>query len=168
METKATNELRLLLHRAALKSKYTIGHLYLVSGDKRTYICDTIEDKVRDLNHNGKFDNGEVKIPSQTAIPYGTYEVTLAIKSPKFSNYTKYPYARKYNGHMPRLIHVPHFEGILIHCGSTQNSSAGCLIVGYNKVVGRVINSQQAFYKLMDNYLLPAHKAGKRIFITID
>lgn len=160
--------MKLRLERTALKSLYTIGHLYYVAeSGKKVYICDTIEDKVRDLNHNGKFDNGEVKIKSQTAIPYGTYQVTLNIRSPKFSNFTKYPYARKYDGYMPRLLHVNSFEGILIHCGSSQNSSAGCIIVGYNKVVGRVVESQKAFFYLMDNYLEPAKKRGEKIEIEI-
>jgi hypothetical protein len=68
---------------------------------------------------------------------------------------------------MPRLLNVPHFEGILIHCGSSEKSSAGCLIVGYNKVVGRVVDSQAAFNKLMDNYLEPAKGRGELIYIEI-
>lgn len=159
--------MRLRLERKALRATYTIGHLYDVTDGKREYICDVVEDKVRDLNHNGKFDNGEVKIPSQTAIPYGTYRVTMWTRSPKFSNFSKYPYARKYNGYLPRLLNVPHFEGILIHCGTSAASSAGCLIVGYNKVVGRVVDSQKAFAKLMDGYLVPAKNAGEAIYIEI-
>lgn len=159
--------MRLRLERTALKKKYTIGHLYDVTNGKREYICDTIEDKVRDLNKNGTFDNGEYKIASETAIPYGTYEVTLWIKSPKFSNFAKYPYAKKYLGYLPRLLQVKHFEGILIHCGRTERSSAGCIIVGYNKEVGAVINSQEAFYKLMDKYLVPAKNRGEGIYIEI-
>ena len=159
--------MRLRLKRTALKAKYTIGHLYDVTNGKRVYICDVIEDKVRDINHNGVFDGNEVKVPSETAIPYGTYQVTLNVKSPKFSNYTRYPYARKYKGYLPRLLNVKHFEGILIHCGRTEKSSAGCLIVGYNKVVGAVINSEQAFTKLMDKYLVPAKERGEAIYIEI-
>ena len=160
--------MKLKLERTALKATYTIGHLYYIaeSGTK-VYICDVVEDKVRDINKNGKFDNGEVKIKSQTAIPYGTYNVTLNIKSPKFSNYTKYPYAKKYRGYLPRLLRVKHFDGILIHCGRTERSSAGCIIVGYNKVVGQVVNSEDAFYKLMDGFLMPARNRGEGIYIEI-
>ena len=157
----------LRLERTALKAKYTIGHLYVMQDGKKLYVCDTIEDTVRDLNKNGKFDAPhEKKIKTLTAIPYGTYYVGWA-KSPKFSNYEKYPYTKKYNGVMPWVRNVPHFEGILIHCGSSEKSSAGCLIVGYNKVVGRVVDSQKAFYHLMDNYLWPARKRGQKIYITI-
>ena len=159
--------MRLRLERTAIKKTYTIGHLYDVTNGKKVYICDTIEDKVRDLNHNGIFDGNEKKVPKETAIPYGTYEVTLWVKSPKFSNYEKYPYAKKYKGYLPRLLRVPHFEGILIHCGRTEKSSAGCIIVGYNKVVGAVINSQDAFFKLMDKHLVPAKERGEGIYIEI-
>ncbi|MBQ3325472.1 MAG: phage holin family protein [Muribaculaceae bacterium] len=160
--------LMLRLERTALKAKYTIGHLYVMQEGKKVYVCDTIEDTVRDVNKNGRFDPpNEVKIKTLTAIPYGRYEVSMRTKSPKFSNYSKYPYAKKYNGYMPRLLNVNHFEGILIHPGSSEKSSAGCIIVGYNKVVGRVVDSQQAFYHLMDNYLWPARKRGQKIYITI-
>ena len=158
----------LRLERTALKAKYTIGHLYVMQGDKKVYVCDTIEDTVRDVNKNGRFDPpAEVKIPKLTAIPYGRYEVSMRTKSPKFSNYCKYPYAKKYNGYMPRVLNVPHFEGILIHPGSSEKSSAGCIIVGLNKVVGRVIDSQKCWYHLMDNYLVPAKNGGRKIYITI-
>lgn len=160
--------MKLKLERTALKSTYTIGHLYYIAeSGAKVYICDVVEDKVRDLNKNGKFDNGEVKIKGQTAIPYGTYEVAMNTESPKFSNFAKYPYAKKYNGYMPRLLKVPHFEGILIHPGSSANSSAGCLIVGYNKVVGGVVDSQKAFFRLMDTYLVPAKERGETITIEI-
>lgn len=157
--------LMLRLERTALKAKYTIGHLYVMQGDKKVYVCDTIEDTVRDINKNGIFDKKEKKIPKLTAIPYGTYRIGWSY-SPKFG-VTKFLEAAKYEHTMPWVRNVPHFEGILIHCGSSEKSSAGCLIVGYNKVVGRVVDSQKAFYHLMDNYLWPARKRGQKIYINI-
>ncbi|MEG1916858.1 MAG: DUF5675 family protein, partial [Muribaculaceae bacterium] len=59
---------------------YTIGKMNI----NGKYFCDTLEDVDRDINHNGKFDNGEKKIHGQTAIPYGRYEITLDVVSPKF------------------------------------------------------------------------------------
>ena len=155
--------MELILKRIALRSEYTIGKLY-VDGE---YVCDTIEDTVRDLDKDGKFANGEVKIPGKTAIPYGRYEVTMKVKSPKYSNFTKYSWAKKYDGYLPRLLNVPHFEGILIHCGNTADDSDGCIIVGENKAVGKVINSVNTFRKLMDEYLIPAKKRNERIFMVI-
>ena len=59
------------------------------------------------------------------------------------------PYYRKVcNGKVPRLLGVKGFDGILIHKGINQKSSAGCLIVGYNKIKGQVVQTELAFEKL--------------------
>ena len=108
--------MKLTLKRIALRPTYTIGKLYIDD----VYFCDTIEDTVRDLNKNGKFDNGEKKVHSKTAIPYGTYEIKWTY-SPRFKKYT------------PRLMNVPSFEGIRIHAGNTNADTEGCLILGKNK-----------------------------------
>ncbi len=103
---------------------YTIGSLS-IDGKK---FCDTLEDKVRDLNKNGVFDGDEKKVYAETAIPYGTYNVVV-------------DYSPKFKRELPRLQNVKHFEGILIHRGNTAEDSAGCILVGENKVKGKVVNS---------------------------
>lgn len=155
--------MELTLKRIALRSEYTIGKLY-VDGE---YVCDTIEDTVRDLDKDGKFANGEVKIPGKTAIPYGRYEITMKVKSPKYSNFSKYSWAKKYDGYLPRLLNVPHFDGVLIHVGNSALDSEACVLVGENKVVGKVINSVNTFRRLMDEYLVPAKKRNEKIFIEV-
>lgn len=129
--------MKIELIRIARKETYTIGRLFV---DGR-YVCDTLEDKDRDRNRNGRFDGEEKKVYARTAIPNGTYKVTLE-HSPKFSP--------KYGGRkVPYLHNVPHFEGILIHTGNTADDSAGCILVGTNSVTGRVTNSLVAFNKLL-------------------
>lgn len=155
--------MKIEVKRIALKDKYTIGHMYIDG----KFVCDTLEDKVRDLNKNGKFDNGEVKIPNETAIPYGTYNVTMNIQSLKYSNYTKYPYVKKYNAFMPRLQNVPSFEGILIHAGNTADHTSGCILVGENKIKGQVVNSQKIWTNLMNKYFWPAKLSGEKITIEM-
>lgn len=155
--------MKIEVKRIALKDKYTIGHMYIDG----KFVCDTLEDKVRDLNKNGKFDNGEVKIPNETAIPYGTYNVTMNIQSLKYSNYAKYPYVKKYNAFMPRLQNVPSFEGILIHAGNTADNTSGCILVGENKIKGQVVNSQKIWTNLMDKYFWPAKLNGEKITIEM-
>ena len=153
--------MELLLKRTALKDTYTIGKLY-VNG---TYFCDTIEDKVRDLNKDGDLnDVGEGKIPSLTAIPYGKYEITLKVQSPKYSLRTNYNWC---NGYLPRLINVPHFDGILIHAGNTAEDSAGCIIVGENKIKGQVINSMVTLKRLY-SCLKEASDRNEKINIKIE
>lgn len=122
--------MKLTLKRIALRPTYTIGKLYIDD----VYFCDTIEDTVRDINKNGKFDNGEKKVHSKTAIPYGIYEIKWTY-SPRFKKYT------------PQLMNVPSFEGIRIHAGNTSADTEGCLILGKNKQVGKVLNSRDTINK---------------------
>ena len=155
--------MELRLRRIALKKEYTIGKLYIDG----VYFCDVLEPPTRDLNKNGVFDNGEQKVEGKTAIPYGRYPITLDVKSPKYSNFAKYPWAEKYDGYLPRLMNVKTHVGVLIHAGNYPKDTAGCCLVGENKIVGAVVNSQQTFQKLMDNYLLKAKKNKEPITITI-
>ena len=134
--------MKLILKRIAFRDTYTIGRLYIDG----VYFCDTLEDKVRDLNKNGKFDNGEKKVYSETAIPYGTYKVDINTVSPRFKNRV---WAKPYGGKIPRLLNVNSFEGVLIHPGTTSKDTSGCLLVGRNTIVGNLTQSQNTFHKLM-------------------
>lgn len=116
--------MELLLERKWLKDKYTISELS-VDG---VFFCNVLEDKVVDLNKNGTFDCGELKIKGHTAIPYGIYEIDIT-------------YSPKFKRELPILLNVPHFEGIRIHRGNTPKDTEGCLIPGENKEVGKVLNS---------------------------
>lgn len=122
--------MKLTLKRIALRPTYTIGKLYIDDA----YFCDTLEDTVRDTNKSGKFDHGEQKIKGKTAIPYGTYEIKWTY-SPRFKKYT------------PQLMNVPSFEGIRVHAGNTSADTEGCLILGENKQVGKVLNSRATINK---------------------
>lgn len=139
--------MKLKLRRVALKDTYTIGRLYI----DNKYFCDTLEDKVRDLNKNGVFDAGEYKVYGETAIPYGTYEV-------------KWTYSPKFKKYMPLLCNVPSFSGIRIHEGNTAKDTLGCVLVGENKVKGKVLNSRATVAKLYP-LIKEACKKGK---VTIE
>lgn len=141
--------MKLTLRRLALRPDYTIGRLYI----NGAYICDTLEDPVRDLNRNGRFDNGERKVAGETAIPYGIYGVVVNM-SPKFKRL------------LPRLVVVPHFEGILIHRGNTAKDSAGCILPGENREVGKVVNSTY-WEKEITERLLAAQNRKEKITIEI-
>lgn len=95
--------MELLLKRIARKPKYTIGKLY-VNG---IYFSDAIEDYDR-------LYFGLPKVKNETAIPCGTYEVRQDIYSPRFGG--KPFYKNLCQGYLPRLMNVPHFEGVLMHC----------------------------------------------------
>jgi hypothetical protein len=67
---------------------------------------------------------------------------------------------------VPRLLQVPGFEGILIHPGNKHEDTSGCILVGENKVVGKVINSIATFKKLYSK-LQEADNKGEEITIQI-
>ena len=153
--------MELKLRRRYKGEKYTIGSLY-VDGK---YVCDTIEDKDRGLSADMPSNKiNRIKVPGETAIPYGKYKIDMNTISTKFRTR---PWAKKYNGIVPRLLSVPCFGGVLLHVGNTEKESLGCPLVGENKVKGQVINSTENFYKLMDNYLIPARQRGEEIWIEI-
>lgn len=130
--------MELLLKRIAKKAEYTIGNLY-IDGVR---FCDTLEDTER-----------ETKIPGKTAIPAGRYRVIVNV-SPKFKR------------ELPRLLNVPGFEGILIHRGNTPEDTAGCILVGENKIKGKVINSTGYELKIT-GLIKDAIAKGETVCITI-
>lgn len=134
--------MRLTLYRKYRKANYTIGELY-INGE---YFCNTLEDTDRDLYQGMGTDYiREHKVWGETAIPYGTYKVTLEVISPKFSKKEVYKFCE---GKLPRLLSVPAFDGVLIHIGNTASDSNGCILVGQNKEKGKVINSTATFKAL--------------------
>ena len=141
---------------------YCIGRLYIDG----VYQCDTVEDVDRGLDDSMTEEQvRKIKVYKMTAIPTGTYKVTMNVQSPKFSQYTFYK--NLCNGYLPRLLNTKGFQGVLLHCGTSAASSAGCLICGENRVKGKVLNSQKTFTRLMKEHFLPAKVLGEEITITI-
>lgn len=121
---------------------YTVGSLYI----NNEYFCDTLEDIDRGLTKIMSLQEiKSIKIKNKTAIPTGTYKIDMNTVSPKFKNKS---WAR--DGKIPRLLNVPGYEGVLIHVGNTNLDTSGCILVGENKIKGKVINSINTFNKLMD------------------
>jgi hypothetical protein len=154
--------MKLVLKRIAKKSNYTIGKLYV----NDTYFCDTLEDKDRGLSDSmTETEIKNKKVYGETAIPTGVYNVTLNVYSSKFG--AKSFYKEVCNGYLPRLLNVKGFDGILLHSGNSASDSLGCIILGENKVVGKVINSQITFKKLFV-VLKQAVDKGETLTIKIE
>ena len=154
--------MELTLKRIARKETYTIGHLYIDD----VYFCDTIEDKDRGLRQDMQPSViRAIKRQGTTAIPTGRYRVTLDEKSPKFS---QKKYEKNYgfcDGYLPRLINVNGFDGVLIHVGNTAKDTEGCLLVGKNTKVGKVLESKKTFVELYEKLM---RKKNEGIYITIE
>lgn len=156
--------MKLIIERNWSKETYTIGKLYFFDEDTQAkrYICDTLEDTDRRLDSSMSEDAiKKLKVYAETAIPTGTYQVSLNVVSPKYSK-RKY-YKDLCGGKVPRLLGVKGYDGVLIHIGNTNKDTAGCILVGENKVKGRVINSTKAFEKLYK--ILKSARYGTQIEI---
>lgn len=155
------NKMELIVDRKWKKQSYTISNL-TINGK---WFCNVLEDADRGLDSSMPLDKIlELKRPSITAIPRGTYEISLSVTSPRFGS--KPFYKEVCDGKLPRLLNVKGFDGVLIHAGNTDQDSAGCLLVGQNKVKGQVINSQATFKELY-KLLKDSKDKGEKITIKI-
>ena len=145
----------LILTRIAKREDYTIGRLAIsetvedeyLKGTKLNYFCDTLEPRWRDYRHGGH------KIKGRSAIPEGRYAVVISY-SPKMKKW------------LPILLGVPMFSGIRIHAGNTARDNKGCILVGENRKVGMVVNSNIWLKRLKDK-IVEAKDRDEAVWITI-
>ena len=121
------------LKRIFRGNDYTIGKLY-IDGE---YFCDTLEDTDRGLTNEMSVEEVKSKkVYSKTAIPTGEYKVEIT-------------YSPKFKRNLPLICNVKGFIGIRIHNGNDNSHTEGCILVGNNKVKGKVIDSIATTNKLM-------------------
>ena len=147
--------MELILERIAKRKTYTIGRLAILKEENeeyRTYtseeyFCDTLEPTWRD------YASGSRKIKGCSAIPEGRYAVVIS-------------YSPKFKAWLPILLGVPMFSGIRIHAGNTSNDTEGCILVGKNRVVGKVLDSRIWLQRLKQK-IVEAKDRGEAVWITI-
>lgn len=124
---------------------YTVGELFI----NGVYLCDTLEPTWRDIGW-GRPDR---KVAGHTAIPDGRYPVVVS-RSPKFKRW------------LPLLLHVPQFEGIRIHAGNSVADTAGCILPGIYRGVGRIIDSRIWEHRIIRR--MAGRPEGEAVWINID
>ena len=151
--------MELILKRIAKRKTYTIGRLYIreqvmdeyLPGYEDRYFCDTLEPTWRDYEH------GAYKVKGRSAIPEGRYAVVISW-SPKFKQW------------LPILLGGPDFnrkwQGIRIHAGNTAKDTEGCILVGQNREVGKVLDSRKWLYELKQK-IVEAKDRGESVWITV-
>ena len=102
--------MQLLIHRQPSTRSSTPGSLF-VDG---LFECFTMEDVVREVPGQTV---ASWKVPGQTAIPSGTYEVIIDFSS-------------RFQRNMPHILNVPGFLGVRIHPGIMSADTEGCILVG--------------------------------------
>jgi len=106
--------MNLLLKRVKLGDNFTVGKLYESTSFGDKFICYTLEDKVRQVENQPV---EQWKVQNETAIPRGTYPVTIT-------------YSNRFKVNLPLLGNVPGFSGIRIHTGNSSKDTEGCILVG--------------------------------------
>ena len=161
--------MELTLTRIAKRKDYTIGRLYLAPSkspqegtsessssprggrEGATYFCDTLEPTWRDYEH------GAYKIKGRSAIPEGRYAVVIS-------------YSPKFRAWLPLLLGGPEFnkrwQGIRIHAGNSARDTQGCILVGENREVGKVLDSNLWLHRLKQR-IVEAKARGEPVWLTI-
>ena len=151
--------MELILERIAKRKTYTIGRLYILepvndeysTGPAERYFCDTLEPTWRDYEH------GAYKVKGRSAIPEGRYAVVISF-SPKFKAW------------LPILLGGPEFnrkwQGIRIHAGNCSKDTEGCILVGKNREVGKVLDSRIWVHRLKQK-IVEAKGRGEPVWLTV-
>jgi hypothetical protein len=129
------------IERVQCDPDVTIGSMS-VDGDWEAWTC---EDVVRPA--------GAGKVPGNTAIPAGTYQVIVT-------------YSPHFKQDLPLLVNVPNFEGVRIHSGNTPADTEGCLLVGHDRYSKSIGHSRFAFAALFTK-ITDAVRRGEKISLEI-
>jgi len=156
------NLMKLQVLRFSSQEDCTNGLLFDITDDNK-FLCYTLEDERR-----------TDKIVKETRVPAGTYIVSLRDEG----GMTK-RYAKRYGDMHHGMLCVYNrdnwvlkaggmqFQYILIHCGNTDEHTAGCLLVGdsqenniINKdgFIGRSTNAYKRIYPYIAKALLDGNK----------
>ena len=142
--------MELRLERKYRNNSYCIDKLYI----NGKYFSDALEDPDRGLTDTMSLEEiKKIKIKGNTCIPYGTYNITIT-------------YSPRFKKNLPLLNNVKGFDGIRIHSGNKPQDTEGCLLPGFNKVKGQVIDSRVTTDKLIAQIQQVLNK-GEKVTITI-
>ena len=118
----------------------TNGILFDITNERR-FLCYTLEDESR-----------EKKVRGETCIPEGEYCLGFRTEGGFDAKYA-HRFADMHMG-MLEVCDVPNFKYILIHCGNTDEDTAGCLLLGDTqennniKENGFIGKSTHAYYRV--------------------
>ena len=137
--------MKLKVLRFSSQKDSTSGLLFEENKLGLQFLCYTLEDEHRDD-----------KVRGETRIPEGTYKIKLRNEG-GFNEKYKKRYSEIHKG-MLYVTGVPNFEWILIHCGNTDEHTAGCLLVG---------DSQENNVLVKNGFIGKSSNAYKRIYPDI-
>jgi len=137
--------MKLKVLRFSSQEDSTSGLLFLETNDGDKFLCYTLEDEYRTR-----------KVYSETRIPAGKYNITLREQGGFHDRYKK-KFTSIHKG-MLWVRNVPNFEYILIHCGNTDEHTAGCLLLG---------DTQENNILVKNGFIGKSNQAYKRVYPII-
>ena len=133
----------------------SLGILFL-NGKAHSY---TLEDEER-----------EVKVPGETRIPRGTYEIVLR-RYGRWHEELEQELGVHFHKGMLELKDVPGFTDILIHPLNDEKETDGCIGVGDGSLINRdtkgKLNYSRQAYKNLYQQVANALLSGERVFIEL-
>ena len=126
----------------------TLGQLFV---DQR-FVCHTLEDEVRELPGVPVAD---WKIKGATAIPSGTYAITLELSN-------------RFGPDTLTINNVPGFSAIRMHAGNTSADTEGCLLLGMATTDHTIVGgTSRPAVQIVKDLVREALALGEAVTITI-
>jgi hypothetical protein len=120
--------------------------------------CFILEDAIR-----------ETKIPSETCIPAGRYQVIRRYHGRFYENYK----SRFGHAHVFEIVGIPNYSDVLIHIGNDIADTRGCLLTGCDVTFSQIGNPKITLarsteaYKALYTAITRQFDEGKDVFITV-
>ena len=138
------------LIRKYYQAKYTIGRLYV----NNRFFSDCLEPPSLHLTKRSALGTILIaKYKGYRAIPTGRYRI-LITRSRRFGRW------------LPLLLNVKGFEGIRIHAGNKPEDTRGCILLGFNRRKGYVLDSTRCVLTLV-KMMTEAIAKGEKVFVEV-
>jgi len=138
------------LIRKYYQAKYTIGRLYV----NNRFFSDCLEPPSLHLTERSALGTILIaKYKGYRAIPTGRYRI-LITRSRRFGRW------------LPMLLNVKGFEGIRIHAGNKPEDTRGCILLGFNRRKGYVLDSTRCVLTLV-KMMTEAIAKGEKVFVEV-
>lgn len=138
------------LIRKYYQAKYTIGRLYV----NNRFFSDSLEPPSLHLTERSALGTILIaKYKGYRAIPTGRYRI-LITRSRRFGRW------------LPLLLNVKGFEGIRIHAGNKPEDTRGCILLGFNRRKGYVLDSTRCVLTLV-KMITEAIAKGEKVFVEV-
>ena len=125
---------------------FTEGTMYIDG----KFQCYTVEDTDRKLESGGQ------KIQEETAIPLGTYPLSITMST-------------RFKKELILVNAVPGFTGVRIHSGNSSKDTEGCIIVGSVNIkdTDDWVGGSKIAYDVLHTKVNAALKAGMKVYLEV-